>query len=200
MTNFLLAGVGGQGIILASDILAEVGAAAGCDAKKSEIHGMSQRGGSVDSHVRWGRKVYSPVAPRGEVDYILAFEIMEGARHIDFLSPGGVVIVNTQKIPPLPVASGAARYPDTEDLMAVYRARAGRVVELDALALARVLGQPAVVSTIMLGALAAFLNLDEPVWLDVIKRRLPPRLLDVNIVAFQAGKRSVGGYLQTDLA
>lgn len=190
-TGFLLAGVGGQGIILASEILTDVGAAAGYDVKKSEIHGMSQRGGSVDSHVRWGEKVFSPVAPRGSVNYMLSFEMMEGARHLDYLAPDGIVVVNAQKVPTLATATGAASYPTDDELVGLYGSRASRVVKLDALDMARSLGKPAVVSTVMLGALSALMSLDESTWLKVIGERVPARLVDVNVEAFRAGRRLV---------
>jgi len=186
--DFLLAGVGGQGIILASEILSDVGAAAGYDVKKSEVHGMSQRGGSVDSHVRWGEKVYSPVIPRGEVDYLLSFEMMEGARHLPFLAPQGVIIVSTQRVPPLVVSTGVAAYPSAADLLAAYRARAREVVAIDALGAALRLGRPQLVSTIMLGALSTFLELNEGAWLQVIEQRVPARAVAMNLDAFQAGR------------
>lgn len=191
MINFVLAGVGGQGIILASDVLAEAGAAVGFDVKKSEIHGMSQRGGSVDGHVRWGPTVYSPVLPRGEAHYLLAFELMEGVRNLDYLAPDGVVIVNTQKLPPLSVPGAENPYPAREDISRAYRTRASQVIEIDALALARVLGKPAVVSTIMLGAVSRFLEVAEEVWLDVLSKRVPSTLFDLNVAAFQAGRNAV---------
>ena len=191
MTDFILVGVGGQGIILAGDVLAEVGAALGYDVKKADVHGMSQRGGSVTSHVRWGPKVYSPVLPKGGAGYMLAFEVMEGARHLEYLAPGGAAIVNAQRIAPLPVASGLAEDPDTEELMRAIRGRAGQVVEIDALGIARELGQPAVVSIVMLGALAPMLRTEQQVWLDVVRRRVPSKWLEVNETAFQKGWNAV---------
>lgn len=187
MTDFILVGVGGQGIILASDVLAEVGAALGYDVKKADVHGMSQRGGSVTSHVRWGPKVYSPVLPKGEAGYMLAFEIMEGARHLQFLAQRGAAIVNNQRIAPLPVASGLVQNPATEDLMGLIRGYAGQVVEIDALGIARELGQPAVVSTVMLGAVAPLLTAEQNSWMEVIRRRVPAKWLAANETAFQRG-------------
>ncbi|MGI5835412.1 MAG: indolepyruvate oxidoreductase subunit beta [Chloroflexota bacterium] len=187
MTDFVLVGVGGQGIILASDVLAEVGSALGYDVKKADVHGMSQRGGSVTSHVRWGPKVYSPVLPRGGAGYMLAFEIMEGARHLEYLARDGVAIVNNQRIAPLPVASGLVKSPATEDLMGLIRGHARQVVEIDALGIARELGQPAVVSTVLLGAVASLLGADRDVWLGVIRRRVPAKWLAANEAAFQKG-------------
>jgi len=117
--------------------------------------------------------------------------MMEGARHLDYLAPDGVVIVNTQKVPPLAVATGAAAYPGREELIGLYQSRAQRVVEIDALGEARALGKPAVVSTVMLGALSALMGLEEQVWLQVIGHRVPPKLVEVNVVAFRAGRRLV---------
>ncbi|MBI5956253.1 MAG: indolepyruvate oxidoreductase subunit beta [Chloroflexi bacterium] len=112
--DFLMVGVGGQGIILASDVVAQTGLALGYDVKKSEIHGMSQRGGSVESHVRWGQRVCSPLAPMGQVDYLVAFEVRAGARWAGYLRPGGVAVLNMQRILPLAVASGTMSYPDDQ--------------------------------------------------------------------------------------
>lgn len=187
MTDFILVGVGGQGIILASDVLAEVGAALRYDVKKADVHGMSQRGGSVISHVRWGPKVYSPVLPRGGARYMLAFEIMEGARHLEYLAQGGAAVVNNQRIAPLPVASGLVQNPPTENLMGLIRGRAGQVVEIDALGTARELGQPAVVSTVMLGAVAPLLTAERDAWMEVIRRRVPAKWLATNETAFRRG-------------
>lgn len=191
MTDFILVGVGGQGIILASDVLAEVGSALGYDVKKADVHGMSQRGGSVTSHVRWAPKVYSPVLPKGGAGYMLAFEVMEGARHLEYLAQGGAAIVNNQRIAPLPVASGLVKNVPTEDLMALIRERAGQVVEIDALGIAKELGQPAVVSTVLLGAVAPLLGADKDVWLGVIRRRVPAKWLAANEAAFQRGWSAV---------
>src|SRR5512141_1285914 len=113
-SDFLLAGVGGQGVLTASDIVAEVGMAIGLDAKKSEIHGFSQRGGVVESHVRWGERVAAPMGEKGRIDYLLAFELMESARWIEFIKPGGTVIVNTQRILPMSATVGNAVYPSND--------------------------------------------------------------------------------------
>ncbi len=192
MINFLLAGVGGQGIILASDILAGVGAAAGYDVKKSEIHGMSQRGGSVDAHVRWGPIVNSPVVPKGQAQYLIAFEIMEGVRNLAYLAAGGTALVSTQRVPPQSVASGETTYPSDEELISAYHTRADQVVQIDALGVARQLEMPAVASTVMLGALSRFLDVGQTVWFEVLKDRIPGDLLEVNRAAFLAGRDAIG--------
>lgn len=191
MINFLLAGVGGQGIILASDILAEVGAASGYDVKKSEIHGMSQRGGSVDAHVRWGPRVCSPIVPRRQADFLVAFEVMEGVRSLPYLANGGTAIVSTHRMPPQPVISGQVSYPSIDTLMKAYHDCADSVVQIDALEMARHLGAPAVASTVMLGALSQFLDVSQDVWFEVLERRISASLLGANRAAFCAGVKAV---------
>ncbi|RLC83492.1 MAG: indolepyruvate ferredoxin oxidoreductase, partial [Chloroflexi bacterium] len=121
--NFLFVGVGGQGILTASDIAAEVGLEAGYEAKKSEVHGFSQRGGVVESHVRWGDEVAAPLAEKGAVDYLIATEMLEAARWIEWLRPGGAVLINRQRIPPMSVTVGDAVYPAEEEILAAVRAR-----------------------------------------------------------------------------
>src|SRR5512140_122424 len=131
--DFLLAGVGGQGVLTASDIVAEVGMSIGLDAKKSEIHGFSQRGGVVESHVRWGQRVGAPMGEKGRIDYLLAFELMESARWIEYLKPGGVVIVNRQRILPMSATVGDAIYPSTAVVEKALHAVTDRVVYVNGL-------------------------------------------------------------------
>ncbi len=186
--SFLLAGVGGQGIVLASDILAEVGMEAGYDVKKSEIHGMAQRGGSVVSHVRWGSRVWSPLAPKGEVDYLLAFELLESLRWLDYLRPEGVAIVNEQRLPPLSVISGEDEYPSLERVKGALTEAAREFRILPALAWAEALGSPRVLNVVLLGALSIYLGVEPEVWLTVIGRQVPPQFVGLNIKAFEAGR------------
>ncbi len=186
--NFLVAGVGGQGVLTASDIICEVGLAAGYDAKKSEVHGFSQRGGVVDSHVRWAEKVYSPLAEKGNVDVLLAFELMEAARWISFLKPGGLVIANTQRLVPLSVMTAGAEYPSDEAITTALHQVAGSVELVDGLGKAEEIGNPRLANTVLLGALSAHLELDPAVWLAVIERRVPPRHVETNRRAFWAGR------------
>ena len=185
--DFLLAGVGGQGTILASDILVEVGLVSGYDVKKSEVHGMAQRGGSVESQVRWGRKVYSPTVERGDVDYLLGFEMLEVARWIDYLRPGGEVIVNRYQIAPPSVNTGQAAYPPEADIARVLERRAGRVTWVDATAKAAELGNAALAGVILLGYLGAELDMDRALWLEVIERLVPARFVELNREAFLVG-------------
>lgn len=191
--NFLLVGVGGQGILTASGILAEAGLRAGYDVKKSEVHGMSQRGGAVSSHVRFGPLVYSPLIGQGEADFLLAFELLEALRWAHYLRPAGVALVNAERVLPVAVTSGGARYP-TED--AVHQELAGRarqVVILDSLRIGQELGNPRVSNAVLVGALAAFLPIPLPIWEEVIRERLPARYVELNQQAFRHGLAQVRG-------
>jgi indolepyruvate ferredoxin oxidoreductase beta subunit len=187
--NFLFVGVGGQGIILASDVVSEVGIKLGYDVKKSEIHGMSQRGGSVESHVRWADKVYSPIPALGEVDYLVALEILEAGRWAPWVAPGATVIVNNQQIAPLAVGSGLAKYPQTEQIKGIFAQRTENVHLVDGLATARRLGNAAAAGVVLLGYLAAALGGDESDWLEVIRQRVPARFVKLNEDAFAEGRR-----------
>jgi indolepyruvate ferredoxin oxidoreductase beta subunit len=186
--NFLFVGVGGQGILTASDITAEVGLAAGLDAKKSEIHGFSQRGGVVESHVRWAERVGSPMGEKGTIDYLVSFEILEAARFIDSLKAGGVVITNTQKLIPMSVSSGGFRYPPEDEIETTLRSRTDQVLYVDALEIAQRLGNTRLVNTIVLGALSTHLDVDPDIWLRVIERRVPPKFAELNRRAFRQGR------------
>ncbi|MBN1179316.1 MAG: indolepyruvate oxidoreductase subunit beta [Anaerolineae bacterium] len=190
--NFLFVGVGGQGTLTASDIAAQVGIDVGLDAKKSEVHGFAQRGGVVESHVRWAPQVGSPTAEKGTVDYLISFELLEAARWVDWLRPGGTVIVNTQQIAPMSVTVGDKTYPAPAPILEALAGRAGRVVTLDGLALATEAGTARAVNTVILGALSALLDTPAGVWEEAIVRRVPPKYTDVNRVAFQLGRAAVG--------
>ena len=186
ITNIRLAGVGGQGILVASEVLCEVLLAAGCDVKKSEVHGMAQRGGTVNSDVRFGQKVYSPLIPQGEVDILLAFEEMEALRYLPRLRSGGTVIVNKQRILPSAVASGKAQYPsDIEEQLAK---RAGKVIVLDGPALALEAGSSRSVNICLLGALSKILDIDRSIWEAAITERFKNRGLEANLKAFELGR------------
>ena len=189
--NFFLTGVGGQGTLLAADIVALVGMALGADVKKSEVHGMAQRGGSVVSHVRWGDKVLSPLIAPGEVDFMVAFERLEALRYAALLRPNGVILVNDYRISPVSVTSGTATYPTEEEEARAYGDRI-RQYGVPALALAQELGQPRVNNVVMLGALSTFLDTPEDIWLQVISQRVPERYVEINRKAFAAG----GDYLR----
>lgn len=184
--NILFSGVGGQGILLASELTAQAVLAAGFDAKKSEVHGMAQRGGSVEAHLRYGKKVYSPLIEPGKADILVAFEMMEAARYLPFLPRGSVAVVNTQKIPPPSVALGQSRYP--ENILNELSSAGLRVTPVDAFAVARQVGELKSVNVAMVGALSIFLELGEDIFLDVIERTMKPAFREVNKKAFLAGR------------
>jgi indolepyruvate ferredoxin oxidoreductase beta subunit len=187
-SDFLLVGVGGQGVLLASDVLAEVGLRAGYDAKKSEVHGMAQRGGSVVSHVRWAKKVLSPLIGLGEVDYLLALEKLEALRYIEMLRPGGTVIVNDHRIPPVSVSSGGDEYPDDQRVWRVLTEVTDDVHFVPGVELAEELGNARASNVVMLGALSKSLDVDLDIWLEVIAERVPEKYVELNHQAFLKGR------------
>ncbi len=186
VTNILLVGVGGQGTLLASEILSEAFMLAGFDVKKSEIHGMSQRGGSVVSHVRFGDKVYSPVVPEGEGDILFGFELLETYRYLSLLRPGAKVIANNFRILPPSVLLGKELYP--EGLADKIASRFPGFLLVDGLELATRAGNPRAANTVLLGAVASRLDIQENHWLSAIEKMVPARALEINIKAFQMGR------------
>ena len=191
--NFLVAGVGGQGTILASDILAEVGMEAGYDAKKSDVLGLAVRGGSVLSHVRWGTMVASPVSRKGTIDYLLGFEPLEALRGAEFLQPQGKALVNTQPIPPVSVSSGNAVYPTKEKLEQVLTAVTENVYFVQATNEAIRLGSSKVTNVVMLGAFSTLLEVPVEIWERVILRRVPAKYAQLNKTAFNVGRNLIQG-------
>ncbi len=186
--NILFTGVGGQGILLASEITAYSLLAAGFDAKKSEVHGMAQRGGSVTAQLRYGQRVYSPLIEPGKADILAAFEMMEAARYLPYLHRGSQVVVNTQKILPPSVATGKASYP--EKVLDVFKEHDIAVTAVDALDIARQVGEVKTVNVVMVGALSRFLPIDPAVCTEVIETRVPERFRQVNLQAFAAGREA----------
>jgi indolepyruvate ferredoxin oxidoreductase beta subunit len=188
-TNFVLAGVGGQGTLLASDIIAQTGLNIGLDVKKSEVHGMAQRGGAVISHVRWGQQVASPLCEKGEADYLMAQEMLESLRWLDYLRPGGVVIINRQRIVPTSAVFASAADPAEEQITAAIQQLTDKIVWVDAAAVADQLGNPRVANSVLIGALSAVMS-DVPAesWLDVLTERVPAKHQEVNRRAFFAGR------------
>ena len=184
-TNILLAGVGGQGILLASEVLSEVVLLAGLDVKKNEIHGMSQRGGSVVSHVRYGEKVYSSIIPEGEVDILFSFEMLETCRYLPLLRPNGRVVMNDWKIAPPSVALGKQPYP--ADLVEKIRRQHPATTVVNGLELALAAGNSKTVNTVLLGALSQTLDFDPELWQTALRKMIPERLLEVNLKAFALG-------------
>jgi len=201
MINFLLAGVGGQGTILASDVLVNVGLAAGYQAKQAEVHGMSQRGGSVTSFVRWGRVVYSPLVGGGEVDVFLAFEKAEALRSLNQLRPGALALVNLAAIEPITVTSGGQTYPEDDFMRQKIAEVTKEVIYVDGEATAQGLGNVRAANVVLLGALSALMEregltgaeLSAETWLNVIIQRVPPKYVELNRQAFNAGREAVTG-------
>jgi len=198
--NFLLAGVGGQGTILASDVLVNVGLAAGFQAKQAEVHGMSQRGGSVTSHVRWGEVVYSPLIGAGEADVLLAFEKLEALRSLNAMRPGALALVNMQVIQPLTAISGDQTYPSDETLRKAFAQLTSRLEYINGEEIAGSLGNLKAANVVLLGALSALLEhagqagagLTPQLWLKIITERVPAKHVELNRKAFQAGREAVG--------
>ena len=191
--NFLVAGVGGQGTILAGDILAEVGMRAGYDAKKSDILGLAIRSGSVVSHIRWGREVHSPMSMLAQVDYLLAFEPLEALRMAEYLKADSTVIVNDYPIAPVAVTTGQAEYPGREQIDAVLKAASARYYSINVTEKATQLGNVKVVNIMLLGVLSGLLRVSPEVWEQTIRKYVPARLIDVNLKAFQSGRGLIAG-------
>ncbi len=185
--SVLLVGVGGQGIISAAQVLAEAALDAGYDVKTSEVHGMAQRGGSVQSMVRWGEEVFSPLIPEGEAHYLLAFEMLEGLRHVRFLVPEGVMILNRVRIDPLPVLAGAAEYPQGID--ALLTEKLPGTVVLDAAAIAEEAGNRRAAGAAMLGALSSHLEFSPDIWEHALRANVPKKALEANLRAFDLALR-----------
>lgn len=184
--NIMIVGVGGQGSLLASKLLGHLLLSQGYDVKVSEVHGMSQRGGSVVTYVRYGDKVYSPVIDKGEADYIVSFEILEAARWLPFLKKDGQIVTNTQQIDPMPVITGAAEYP--EDLISKLKATGAKVDALDCLSLAEQAGSAKAVNIVLLGRLSHYFDLPDEAWMRSLEANVPSKFLEMNKKAFELGK------------
>lgn len=184
--NIFLAGVGGQGILLAGELLCLTLMECGYDTKKSEVHGMAQRGGSVTSHVRYGEKVFSPLIPEGEADILMGFEALETLRWTAFLKKGGILLVNRQEINPTTVTSGQMTYPENiyERIREIHPST--RVI--DGLGLAKKAGNVRAVNSVLVGAVAGVMDIPEEIWKRVVARRIPEKLVPVNLRAFELGK------------
>ena len=189
--DLLLTGVGGQGNILASDIIGEVALTAGYDVKKTDTLGMAQRGGSVVSHVRIAEKVYSPLIKEGGVDILLAFEKLEGVRWANYLRPGGIVIINDHALPPLSVNLGAEKYPSDIEIMQILQQRTGKIYLVPGTLKANELGNTRTLNIFMLGCLSVFLPFTVPDWQAAIQKHLPEKLWKLNMAAFAAGRKEV---------
>jgi len=193
--NLLIAGIGGQGIIAASDIVAESALAAGFDVKKTDSLGMAQRGGSVVSHIRLAAKVWSPLIKMGEVDIILAFEKLEAARWGHYLRPGGIAIINDLAVPPLSVSLGNEHYPGDDEITSILKQHTENIYILEGTRRARDLGSSKILNTLMLGCLSHFIPFEDSIWQECIAHRMPSKVVKLNITAFEQGRREMENML-----
>ncbi len=184
--NIMIVGVGGQGSLLASKLLGHLLLTEGYDVKVSEVHGMSQRGGSVVTYVRFGDKVYSPVIDKGQADFIVSFEKLEAARYVEYLKVGGRIVVNTQQIDPMPVITGAAVYP--ENLIEKMEAAGAAVDAMDCLTLAEQAGSSKAVNIVLMGRLSRYFDIPAEKWQQAIRECVPPKFVELNLKAFALGR------------
>lgn len=182
----MIVGVGGQGSLLASRILGNVFLSQGFEVKVSEVHGMSQRGGSVVTYIKYGDKVFSPICEKGEADFILAFEQLEAARWLSYLKQDGTMVVSTQRIDPMPVITGAAEYP--ADILPKIQRTGAKIIGVDALTLAEQAGSPRATNTVMIGVLSTIMPFPKQIWEDAVVGLVPARFTELNLKAFQFGR------------
>ncbi|MBQ3241586.1 MAG: indolepyruvate oxidoreductase subunit beta [Oscillospiraceae bacterium] len=186
--SVMIVGVGGQGSLLASRILGTVFMAQGYDVKVSEVHGMSQRGGSVVTYIKYGEKVYSPIVEQGEADYLLSFEQLEAARWLSYLKNDGTMIVSDQKIDPMPVITGAAEYP--EDVIGKLKGTGANIIDVDALKLATEAGSSKATNVVLIGVLSTIMPFPKEEWEKAIVQLVPPKFLEMNKKAFKLGREA----------
>ena len=186
--NIMIVGVGGQGTLLASKLLGRLLLTKGYDVKVSEVHGMSQRGGSVVTYVRYGEKVYSPVVDKGEADFIISFEMLEAARWVEYLKKGGTIVTNTQEINPMPVIIGAAEYP--QNLAEKIAEKGINIEAFDALSLAEEAGTSKAVNLVLLGRISKYFDFTDEEWMDAIEKSVPAKFLELTKKAFELGKNA----------
>ncbi len=184
--NIMIVGVGGQGSLLASKLLGHLLLTQGYDVKVSEVHGMSQRGGSVVTYVRFGEKVYSPIIDKGQADFIVSFEQMEAARYVSWLKMDGTIVTNTQQMDPLPVVTGAAEYP--KDLITKMRQDGIRVDAMDCLSLAEEAGSSKAVNIVLMGRLSRYFDISAEKWEEAIRACVPEKFIELNLKAFALGR------------
>ena len=184
--NILICGVGGQGTLLASKVLGRLLLSQGYEVKVSEVHGMSQRGGSVVTYVRYGDRVSAPVIDKGQADYLLAFEILEAARWLEYLAPDGQLVANTQQMDPMSVITGAAEYP--QDVAEKIRAAGAKLDAVDALTLALQAGSGKAVNVVLLGRVSRYFDFPEEAWLDALEAVVPAKSIEINRRAFALGR------------
>ena len=186
--DIILSGVGGQGILSIATIIGDAATRAGLNLQQAEVHGMSQRGGSVVTYVRYGDKVFSPVIDKGEADVIVSFELLEAARWTEYLKEGGVIVTNTQRIDPMPVITGAAQYP--EKLTEKIASLGVKIDAFDCLSLAREAGSEKAVNIVLLGRLSSYFDYDPEDWKQAIRECVPQKFVELNLKAFELGRAS----------
>jgi indolepyruvate ferredoxin oxidoreductase, beta subunit len=191
--NVLVTGVGGQGVVLASDVIGETAITAGYDVKKTDTLGMAQRGGSVVSHIRLAPKVFSPLIKEGEADLLLAFEKLEAARWSHFIKPGAVVIINAYEQPPLSVSLGQEKYPTDKDITEALKRRTDKIYFIDGNRLVKELGNVRTLNILMLGCFSVFAPMDVAVWKESISRRMAENIREINLKAFDLGRKEIEG-------
>ena len=194
--NILLAGVGGQGTILVSDIISDAAIASGYDVKKTDTIGMAQRGGSVISNLIIGDKVWSPLIADGDADLLIAFEKLEGARYGHFLKENSIALINDYAIPPLSVNMGAIRYPTNDDILKTIRQRTKNVYLMHASERAMELGDMRTFNVYMLGSITHFLPVKEHIWPECLSHKLPAKILDINLKSFNLGRKEIASYFK----
>jgi len=190
--DFLIAGVGGQGTVVASDIVSDVGSESGYDVKKSDILGLAVRGGSVVSHVRWADQVHAPMIEEGSADYLIGFEWLETLRRLSYVHPKGTVIVNDCRLDPMTVSSGQAEYPRKDAIATLLKKAARRVHVIPGLQTALDLGNARTLNIVVMGALSVLLEPPVELWEGVVRKRVPPKLVDLNLEAFRKGRSLIG--------
>jgi indolepyruvate ferredoxin oxidoreductase beta subunit len=194
--DVLMVGVGGQGVILASDAMSEIGMNSGYDVKKTDSLGMAQRGGSVVSHVRWGKHVFSPMVKRGEADFLVGFEQVEAARWAPYLKAGGVVIVADVVVVPISVIGSKTPYPSWKEIEGVLKQYTDQIYLIPAPRIAREVGNPRAMNMVILGFLSAFLELEQAAWTENIRRRLPPKFVESSLKGFVRGAEEAKAMIQ----
>jgi indolepyruvate ferredoxin oxidoreductase beta subunit len=194
--NVLMVGVGGQGVILASDAMGEIGMNNGYDVKKSDTLGMAQRGGSVVSHVRWGEHVFSPMIKKGEVDFLIGFEQLESARWAPYLKHGGVAIVSDVVVVPVSVVGGTTPYPSWDEIKGVIAQYTDQIYLIPATKISIEVGNPRALNMVLLGSLSTFLELETKAWTEAMRQRLPPKFVESSIEAFLRGADEIKAFAQ----
>ena len=186
--DFLIAGIGGQGTVIASDILSDVGSESGYDVKKSDILGLAVRGGSVVSHVRWGEQVHAPMIEEGAAHFLVGFEWLETFRRLSYVHSKGTIVVNDSRLDPITVSSGEAEYPGKEAILAELTRAAKKVHVIPGLQTALDIGNARTLNIVVMGALSKLLDPSQSLWEDIVKKRVPKKLVDLNVEAFRRGR------------